>query len=309
MLSRKSILTGVATLIVAAGAGYGLQNGGAIAERVLTDTPYLPAFPTEAGTPIPLRMPDATRTVRVAAATFSIDTDLQNDAPVPQFLPMSCETELTALPLAGAMVRLQLDAPCYQNQRITISHAGLQFADVTSTGGRFGVDFPALNPFAPYAVTFADGKKVEARTLGLSLAGVQRVAISWSGQPVLHVHGFELGAGFGDAGHIWAGAENNSPDGSTLIQLGNPDVISPILAEVYSVHTDQAMQDGTVEFLVEVELSGDTCGRQIIAQSFQLTGDGVLASLGLSFSLPDCGGESGYLVLNNLFQNMKIARN
>ena len=208
------------------------------------------------------------------------------------------------------MVRLQLDAPCYQNQRITVSHAGLEFADTTAGDGTFSVQMPAMNAFAPFAVTFADCRSIEAKTLKLSLDGYERVAISWSGAPALHVHAIEFGANFGETGHIWADAATMPQNGGGhIVQLGNPLAVLPQLAEVYSVRSDLATQMGTIDLLVEAEVNAKTCGRDVQGRALQLTGDGSLTSTGIAFSMPRCDGEDCYLQLNNLFQDLVIARN
>ena len=101
-------------------------------------------------------------------------------------------------------------------------------------------------------MVFADGTEASAKTLKLSLDGYERVAVSWAGQAVLHVHAMEFGAKFGETGHTWAQTPqlNEGSPGGTLIQLGNPNVMSPKLAEVYSVNMGEIAHGGTIELMV-----------------------------------------------------------
>jgi len=226
--------------------------------------------------PHALAEPETGGARRVAVLTAVLDASVLNYAPTPMFFAGSCEISLTALPQSGATVRLHLDAPCYVRQRITVSHAGLEFADVTGTDGSFSMDFPALNEFAPFVVSFVDGASAEAKTLKLSPADYVRIAVSWAGAPVLRIHAMEYGARFGDTGYVWAKAANNATrvGGGFWVQLGNPNIPSPKLAEIYTFNTGEAAKDGSIEFRVKAAVTAQTCARDINGRSFQLAGDG-----------------------------------
>ncbi|MGR3290865.1 MAG: hypothetical protein ACU0C9_06670 [Paracoccaceae bacterium] len=328
MIDKKNILRFVSIVVIALSVGYFMQNGNALAERssdnsvyanALSGAPtqmtpnklsaFLPNPPVEAILPMQLLSPFLPGN-RVTAVTFPINATTQSDALTPFFMPETCDLNMTALPRANAMVRLELDAPCYQNQRIMVSHAGLEFTDITGSDGRYSIDIPALNEFASFTVEFSDGRNVSAKTLGLKLQDVDRVAINWTGPPILHIHAMEFGAGFGDAGHVWVDSDSTAP-GSVgfLTLLGNPGVILPKFAEIYTYQTGASAGNGIIEFTVEASITPQSCGAKIIGQSFQVSGDGNLAATSLLMSLPACGGENGYLVLNNLFQDLKIAQN
>ena len=227
---------------------------------------------------------------------------------------MGCNISLTALPAHGAIARLQLDAPCRRNRRILIEHAGLEFADIVGEDGSFSVDLPVLQKFGDYTVTFADGVTVGASTLSLIVDGYDRVAISWLGGPGMHIHALEFSADYGDAGHIWANAPGDGgagaqAEGGYLVQLGNPDVLNPRLAEVYSFPIARAPRDGTVRLIVEAEVTATTCGKEMVGRMIQLSGSGDMANMSFSLEMPDCGDAGGYLVLKNLIQDLEIVRN
>lgn len=331
MIDKSRAVTAGVTLLAAVAVGHFMQSGGAVAGRTNSDiavagvgTPvqftqaplvaFLPKPPSDAIMPIEFKSPDLGGTSRVAALNVTLDTDLQSDVETPLFLDEACDLTLTALPEPGALVRLNLGASCYQNQRILVSHAGLEFADVTGSDGSFSVEIPAMNQYAPFSISFADGRSVEAKTLNLTLDGYERVAVNWSGAATLNIHAMEFGAKFGGPGHVWAGAARNpqigvNAEGGFLTQLGNPDVLNPVLAEVYSFPFDRMAKDGAVILMVEAEITPQTCGTEIRGNSLQLSGNGELSSTEVALTMPQCGGENGYLVLNNLFQDLKIARN
>ncbi|MEE9427676.1 MAG: hypothetical protein V3V25_05945 [Paracoccaceae bacterium] len=333
MIDKKRILRAGATMVIAAGAGFFMQHGNAIAERNKAEVQsaglgqilanpnpqqiianFLPRPPSEAIMPFPLVAPKTANTSRVAALATPFTSDQRSDVETPTFLQGSCELQLTALPESGALVHLQLKAPCHQSQRILISHSGLEFADATNSDGTYSVNVPAMNEYSPFTISFSDGQSVDAKTLTLTLNGYERIAISWDGKPALHIHAMEYGAGFGETGHVWAQAARDpsvgvNAEGGFLVQLGNPDVPNPKLAEVYSFPFDRIADAGSVELLVEAEVTSQTCNTEIAGKSLQLTGAGDLTTKEIALTLPQCGGENGYLVLNNLFQDLKIAQN
>lgn len=193
MLDKRKLATIVATLLFAFGIGHVTQNGDAIAARLSSiqnpskDTggkvgepelaASLPRPPMEAILPIEMSREIYGNSKRVAANTSAIDANLQNDLPTPLFFRTSCDPELSVAPAPGAMVRLTLDAPCYQNQRITVAHSGLEFADATNADGTYSVEIPALDEDAPFSVVFSDGQSVEASTLILTLDGYERAVV------------------------------------------------------------------------------------------------------------------------------------
>lgn len=324
---RKAFIAG-SSILAALTAGLFMQFGDAIASRFTKATPAITALdargdvPALAALPTPppeLVLPgdflraEVQPTSRVAAVTLSLNDAQLSELPAPSLFQSSCEPSLSALPAPGAVVQLRLDAPCYKNQRILIEHAGLEFADATGADGSFQVDIPALSEFQQYSITFADGNSVVAKTLSLSLTGYDRVAISWQGAPGLHINALEFGAGFGEQGHVWenaageAGAENGR--GGYLLQLGNPGVENPRLAEIYTFPPERASAGGTVRLIVEAEVTGDSCGQYISGRSVQMSAESGLSGTNIALTMPDCEAGGGFLVLNNLFLDMNIAAN
>ncbi len=193
-------------------------------------------------------------------------------------------------------------------------HSGLEFADATNSDGGYSVEIPALHENTPYIVLFSDGRSVAATTLMLTLDGYERAVIMWNGAPNLHVHAREIGAEFGDLGHVWADAARDPgvgvwAEGGFLIQLGNPDVFQPRLAEVYSFPFDRVPGEGAVQLIVEVAVTDQSCGTEITAKSMQLSGEGVVSSTDVSLEIPGCDRENGFLVLKNLLLDLNIAQN
>ena len=48
----------------------------------------------------------------------------------------------------------------------------------------------------------------------------------------------------------------SSAQSGFLVQLGNPDVLNPMLAEIYSLPSESVNQDGAVRLIVEAEAGG-----------------------------------------------------
>lgn len=332
MVNRKRIVTAAVAFIIAGGTGYISQNGEAIAGRfstnvqsdsdvqptsqdgVMAQVANVPTPPVEAVLPRGFKTQVVSAPILVAAAGVTLNKDTLADISAPVFFTASCDVAFTALPSDGAMVSLSLDAPCYQNQRIEISHGGLAFADSTKADGSYAVEMPALFEFEPFTISFMDGRSVEAKTLMLTVDGYERAGMTWSGNQGLHIHAFEGGAEFGEPGHVWAEAPNSpetsvQAEGGFLIELGNPDLLNPLLSEVYSFPVGRGQNNGPVELYLEAEVNDRSCGGHLTGKVVQIFADGQVTDSDLSLSFPACDGENGYLVLNNLFQDMKVVQN
>lgn len=332
MISKKRIITAAVTFFIVGGTGYVMQNGDALAARFSADEPVsmavqpslkltgdalaanIPMPPTEAVSPRSLKTQEPVFLNRLVAFNTEIDTEELMELATPSFYPATCAVSLELLPTIGAMVQLDLTAPCYQNQRIEISHGGLEFADATSNEGAFSVMVPALFEYEPYTISFLDGRTVEAKTLMLSVDEYDRVALSWFGKQNLNIHGLEDGVEFGQPGHVWAMSANipkpgQDVTGGFLIELGNPSLLAPRLAEVYSFPNLGDRNVSDIELIVEAEIDNTSCGTNLVGRSIQISTAGVTKTNDLSLAFPDCDGQNGYLVLKNLLQDLKIARN
>jgi hypothetical protein len=58
---------------------------------------------------------------------------------------------------------------------------------------------------------------------------------------------------------------------------------------------------------VEAEITATNCGLEIEAQSLELLGDESIKTQNLTLDVPECDAIGGFLVLNNLLADLKIA--
>lgn len=225
----------------------------------------------------------------------------------------SCDPSMAITPAAIAMVDIAITS-CAPESRVTLHHNGLMASYITDANGGLNVLLPALSEQAVFIAAFPDGTGAVGSTTVADMGAYERVAVQWSGDAGFQLHAREFGAGYGDAGHIWAGATGGmarAADGSggVLTRLGDFDLPDSLRAEIYTFPTGTASRDGDVALSVEAELTEANCGREIEAQSMQLQDGGVLGIQDLTLQVPDCDGEGGFLVLKNLLQDLKIARN
>ena len=245
-----------------------------------------------------------------AVLDVAFDSDTPVAAPADPVTPhLGCDVVVGANPAPGAMVTLTVDAPCDGNERVSVHHTGMMFSMTTSADGRLSVDVPALSENAVFVVELANGSGGVAVTNVPDLPDFDRVALQWVGDNGFEIHAREFGAGYQDKGHVWSGsdADARDPDGGVVLRLGDDKTFNPMLAEVYSFPAASATKSGTVALTVETEVTQANCGRDIAAQSIELTGQGKLRTQDLVLSMPDCSGVGDFLVLNNLVDDLKIA--
>lgn len=226
----------------------------------------------------------------------------------------TCTVKASAIVEAGAMVRLDVTAPCLPNERAVVHHNGMMFTAVTDDTGSMTKIVPALSEAAVLIVEFANGEGTVATTEVASLMFYDRVVLQWSGSTGFGLHAREYGADYGSDGHVWSGAAREVTaaalgDGGFITRLGEDDVFAPKIAEVYTFPTGAATRGGDVELSVEAEVTAENCGQDIEAQSIEVRSNGELHTQYLTLTVPDCSSVGDFLVLNNLVDDLKIAVN
>lgn len=285
-------------------AGFPDANS-AIERRDLSLTVALP----DRAAPVPLPMP----LVQQASLT-QVDEAVPVLPRDPELPRSGCDVTATAIPDVGAMARLSVSAPCFSNERVTVHHSGMMFTDVTDAQGSLDVDIPVLSADAVFIVSFSNGMGAVAETKVPHFEGHDRVVLQWADHSGFQIHAREFGAGYGDDGHVWTGADHDltalvGGTGGFMTRLGDGDTLAPRLVEVYTFPTEMAAREGTISLSVEAEVTAQNCGREISAQAIELTAGGVLRTRDLVLAMPGCDAAGDFLVLNNLVDDLKIAAN
>ncbi|SFS82707.1 hypothetical protein SAMN04488040_1970 [Sulfitobacter marinus] len=335
MSRTKEILTAAGTLGCALGIGFIMQSSDVAMERYGTaskadarerqlealdaKTTILEvqdieltsaAFDVQAGlTGDTLADPDTIVTLAAASKGESPALEI-----VPQATPDSCDIIAEARPMAAAMVNVTLDAPCLPNERINIHHKGMIFTHTTSSTGGLDIQVPALSETAVFVLAFGNGDGAVAQTEVIDLVDFRRVVLQWRDVAGFQIHAFEMGAGYDDAGHIWAGnprdrASAITGEGGFVILNGDKNAASPMLAEVYTFPADHGHGSGGVALSVEAEVTTANCGEEIEAQTLEMMPDDGVRIRDLTLSVPDCDAVGSFLVLNNLLEDLKLASN
>jgi hypothetical protein len=267
----------------------------------------VPVPPSSA--PQPALLPDTP--VTLAALDDQPIGVLPREEPVPSF---TCELKVHALPIAAAMVQINIDTPCLVEERFTLHHNGMMISGLTDGDGLASIDVPALSEQAVFIITFATGESAVAKAEVTSVEYYDRAIVQWSGPDGLQVHALEYGAGYGEDGHVWAGAMADMSvaakgEGGFIMRLGEDVALNPQIAEVYTFPTGTAINIGSVVLSVEAEVTAENCGRDLEAQVLQKSGDQPMKARDLTLAMPDCDAVGDFLVLKNLFDDLNIARN
>ena len=336
MKYRKEAVTTAGTLACAIGIGFFMQNGqpnstppagytGAnlvnaeaavldVGDIILTSAEFSDSSPKPVvEEKVTLAAPQE---IAVPAETKlpTVQTEIQPEKPAMDEAEMetACEIIANARPVAAAMVNLTLSAPCLPDERVTVHHNGLLFNQTTDASGAFEVTVPALSRDAVFIVAFTNGEGGVAQTTVEEMSDFDRVAVQWKGETGFELHALEFGADYGTEGHVWSGAPRDMTFGVTgqggyLSRLGDPDVPDGLIAEVYTFPTGTSQNAGDVALSVETEVSTINCGLEIEAKTLQTGSGNDITSRNLTLSVPDCDATGNFLVLNNLFEDLKVA--
>lgn len=324
MFKARRYITAGGTLACALGIGYFMQAGAQspAAGVELASSPALEApveitqielTSAEAVPPMtapePVALPAAPVTLAVAEEAQRTNT-LPREEVAPSF---ACDYVMQARAQAAAMVEVTLSAPCQPNTGFTLHHNGMMFTAVTNDHGESTLSVPALAEAAVFIAAFEDGQGAIATATVDTLALYDRLVVQWRGGDALHLHALEFGAEFGEAGHVWAGAGQDTTralkgEGGFLTSLGEREMDQALRAEVYTFPTGASSRDGIVQLQVEAEVTDANCSRDFEAQSIA-TGANGLEVQDIVLAMPDCEGTGDFLVLKNLFNDLKIASN
>lgn len=337
---RKFAIAG-STFSIAMAIGFVMQNGDALASRMVSESdlppgvappmqmpqqagvaamiPNLPRLTAEAAPDMsvpqlaPAPEPPAP-TVALAAATTQISTpqtmtDAQPDRAEDA---IQCAPDLTGRAGAAATVVLSLDAPCSADSVVTIHHQGMIFSILTDSEGRAQTVVPALAENAIFIAELPADAGAAAIVTVPDLQGYDRAVLQWQGETGLQFHALEFGADYQENGHVWAAATRDvesslSGQGGFLITLGAEGVENAFHAEVYTFPTGAIDRSGEVDLSVEAEVLPTTCGREIAAQTIQLSPGAEPYSLDLTMTLPGCESVGEFLVLNNMLESLTLA--
>jgi len=270
-----------------------------------------PSLPLEAPSAPPLSNPGAALPERLAQADAA--QPVMTDQPLSPF-GLPCGLTVTTEPLPAAMVALDIMDPCQANARVVVEHSGLNLTGQTDAMGILTMDVPAFESPAFFSVRMPDGATASALVGLPDIASYTRVGVQWQQDRALELHAMEFGATYGDPGHIWrdnpgfvARAENG--EGGFMTYLGEITVENPMLAEIYTFPRDTLDADGTVRLTIEAEVTQANCGQDTLARTLETDGDGNVAVIELTFTVPGCDAVGDYLLLQNLLQDLRVAAN
>lgn len=252
--------------------------------------------------------------VDMAAAVPGLDDVVTiKDAPSDNQQVSECDAVMTVTGAPAAMVDLVVQADCLPQARVTVHHNGMMVQALTDADGTMRMRAPALSREALFIASFDNGVGAVARAQVPDFGAYDRVVLQWRGDAGFQIHALEYGAGYGEVGHIWREAPGDlnrvvAGEGGALTSLGDTTLPDGLRAEVYTFPSGVA-QTGEVVLTAEAVITPANCTRDVEAQALQVGAGGVLTAQELALTVPSCEVEGDILMLKNLLQDLKIARN
>lgn len=217
-----------------------------------------------------------------------------------------CKVEASAEAAAGATIRLSLDA-CERDIPVLIDHDGLTFTANTGPDGRLGVEIPAFQSAATVTVSVAGQPPIALDVAVPDADWYDRLALLWDGGATLSIHALEIEPDLGSAAH--ASEPLPQTKGGVVTRLGDASLSDPALAEVYSFVSGGSHGSDTLEFSASTEVTEATCGQRLAVRVLQSVSGAAPRESNLLVTYPGCDAVGDILVLKNLLQDLKIARN
>jgi hypothetical protein len=278
---------------------------------VSDDVPMLDAMMVEAA---PEAETPPARPLIVTEAAPEPQIAPMTDAPAlsPLGLPCGLTVEATAQP--AAMVALDIMDPCQPETALRVEHSGMTIEAMTDAMGLLTLDIPAFETPAFFTVRMDDESERSLLVPVPDLGDYDRIGIAWTGAAELDLHAMEFGARFGEDGHVWsdnprgADAARNG-EGGFLVQLGDPSLPQPMLAQVYTLPRATLSEANTVRLSLDAEITEANCGTPTEALTLRSEAAGRVDVTPLTFTHPGCDAVGDFLVLQNLLGDLRLASN
>lgn len=321
MNKRSSLYLGVGTVATALAIGAFMQYGLGFRTGSGSQSAALSVSDVQDVSSAPMPKLPSDRVTETALPAAVVSNSAQPEAEPERALPegnaaagFSCNVDMAVTPVAGAMMQVELSAPCNGSERVTLHHNGLMFTEVMQPDGTLSVTVPALAEYALVVASFLDGSGAVGQTQVSSLPFYDRIVLQWRGDAGLQLHAREFDAPYFSEGHVWSGANTDvsraiEGKGGFMTRLGNPDGPDALLAEVYTFPTGTSSRDGTITLTVETEIQQQNCGASVEAQTLEMRDGGELSARDITIEVPGCDAAGDFLMLKNVVGDLTIARN
>ena len=176
------------------------------------------------------------------------------------------------------MIDLAVDAPCAAGAALTIHHEGLVVRVAADAEGRAALRLPAL------AATGRDpGRGPRRARPPIATAAVPDLAALRPRRPAVAGRPPAPSCTRASSAPPTARRATSGPapparptaapraQGGFLVRLGDPGLPAPMMAEVYTFPTGASRRAGAVDLTVEAQVSAATCGRDLLAQTIQIS--------------------------------------
>lgn len=299
MGKKVTALTVAATIVCALGIGLFMQKRAEVQHSLAATDPTTIAAP-------------ASDTLTLSDVSFtSVESETNTPTTVPLAQPTtaaSCTQTLTVSARPGAMLAVDVVAPCHAGERFSLHHGGMIITETIGAQGAFAIEIPALTRRSIVIADFATGADLDGYAVVPDLDTVDRIVLQWQGELGLELHALEFGATYGQPGHVWGQSAPEMGVGQMAV-LGDRSQLSPSIVEVYSIPRPEMVGAASpVEISIEAEITTANCDRHLEAQLIEHR-EGHLQTRDLTVEMPDCSAVGDFLVLNNLVESLKIASN
>lgn len=215
-----------------------------------------------------------------------------------------CTLTVASAPLAGAMVGLDISAPCDAGLRADVHQGDLRIAVALDAAGTARVEIPALSQKPEISVRVQDRTAVSLDESIADLGNYTRIVLQWQDDMGLELHAFEgPDADYATAGHVSAQTPRTianalSGNGGFMLRLGDPTLPDANVAIVYTAPAGQ-----TVDIGVDAPVTAANCTRTVFASTIRVTPGADPRTQDLTLTMPGCDAVGEFVMLGDLAAN------
>lgn len=204
----------------------------------------------------------------------------------------ACDPSITLETAAGAMLDLEVHAPCLPSSMVTVAHTGLSFTLPLSMTGTARIRLPAMTANAQITASLFDGKMLAASASVPQVRNYARVALQWDGP---------------DPGELVSVAPTVL--NGEIFRLGTASNAQGKVLHVFSRRMDDVNVSGVVRLSLRSDVTAQNCAKGHATKVHRSVPGEPVAAYDMQIKGPGCDAIGQSLELKNVLQDLRLTQN
>jgi hypothetical protein len=254
-----------------------------------------------------LSVPSSPRNIVVAG---SFDLDPVNFGRNSETSIADCTPKMSLNAQRGAMISVQISAPCSGSEEVLIVHERMAFTEKLNANGDLQRLIPAFQSNAGVAVQLEGRPPLSGMVKVADVANFHRVSIQWAGTADLELRANEKSKPTSAIELLSAGNSNRLLASETygeMMRFGDANTSKPMRSAVYSIRASARAKFSEIEMAVLAHNSPLECGKSSVIYAMRNQRGEFSVGKGVQFFLPNCESGDDFVLLRHAIRDLEMA--